>query len=197
VKRGTPKGPQPLKRNWLPLAAVAAGYAVAFVLIRRFTPVSLDSPWFVVAAMACCLGLLFAAQPAVMIRMPRRLRTLRAWEREGGFYRSIGVPAFGRLLRRTPLRLFNTDVYLGNGLSRAANVAAELEAAEASHLIAAALPLPYMMKIALEGRWAALAWVSLAQLLVNVYPVLHLRLTRRRFERVAARLSASGTGRRD
>lgn len=179
----------------MPLAAVAAGYAVAFYLIRRFTAVSLDSPWFAVAAMVCFLGLAFAAQPAVMIRMPGPLRALRTWERENGIYRAIGVPAFGRLLRRTPLRLFNRDVYLGNGLASSATVAAELEAAEASHAVAAVLLLPYMTYAAFERRWWAFFWVSLAQLLVNVYPVLHLRLTRRRFERLAARMGAGGAGR--
>lgn len=173
---------------WVRLIAVAVGYAAAFLLLRRFLPVRLDSPWFVCVAMICFLGLAFVAQPLVMIRMPRPLRTIRAWEHEGGVYRMLGVPAYGRLLRRTPLRLFNRDVYLHRGLRDTRTVGAELEAAEASHFWAAALVVPYMVHAAMAGTWSALLGVSLAQVLINVYPVLHLRLSRHRLDRLASRM---------
>jgi hypothetical protein len=152
-------------------------------------PSSLLSPWFVVVAMICFLGLAFVAQPIVMIRMPWSLRTIRAREVHGGFYRAVGVRAFGRLLRRTPLRLFNMDVYLRNGVADTARVGAELEAAEASHLLAALLVLPYMVYLGLRHAWAPLAWITLAQALINVYPIMHLRLTRHRLDRLAAKRS--------
>ncbi|MCU0251917.1 MAG: hypothetical protein MUE61_17095 [Vicinamibacterales bacterium] len=174
---------------WARFLAVAAGYAIAFVAWRHVMPSSLLSPWFVVVAMICFLGLAFVAQPIVMIRMPRSLRTIRAGEVHGGFYRAVGVPAFGRLLRRTPLRLFNMDVYLRNGLADTARVGAELEAAEASHLVAAVLVAPYMVYLGLGHEWAPLAWITLAQALINVYPIMHLRLTRHRLERLAAKRS--------
>ena len=180
-------------RAWIPLLAVAAGYAASFFLIRRFMPFSLASPWFVVVAMICFLGLAFVAQPLVMIRMPGPLRTIRAWEAEGGLYRRLRVPAFGTLLRRTPLRLFNRDVYLPGGLRDKARVGAEVEAAEASHFWAAALVAPYMVYLSLRGTWIPLFWVSLAQLLINVYPVMHLRLTRHRLERIVSRMESGRT----
>jgi hypothetical protein len=130
------------RRGWIQLTAVAAGYAFAFLAIRRAMPFDLASPWFVVVAMVCFLGLAFVAQPLVMIRMPRPLRTIRAWEIDGGVYRALGVPVYGRLLRRTALRLFNRDVYLHTGLRDTQRVGAELEAAEASHFWAAALVAP-------------------------------------------------------
>jgi Glycosyl-4,4'-diaponeurosporenoate acyltransferase len=182
---------------WARLLGVAAGYAIAFVALQRAMPFSLASPWFVVVAMICVLGLAFVAQPLVMIRMPRPLRTIRAWEVEGGVYRRLRVPAFGSLLRRTPLRFFNTDVYLRDGLRGTQRVAAELEAAEASHFWAAALVVPYMVHLTLGGLWVPLFWVSLAQLFINVYPVLHLRLTRHRLSRLQARRAVSATRRGD
>jgi hypothetical protein len=175
------------RRGWIRLTAVAAGYAVAFLAIRRVIPFDLASPWFVLVAMVCFLGLAFVAQPLVMIRMPRPLRTIRAWEREGVAYRALGVPAYGRLLRRTALRLFNRDVYLQDGLRDTRRVGAELEAAEASHFWAAALVVPYMVHVALAARWSALLGVSLAQVLINVYPVMHLRLSRHRLDRLASK----------
>ena len=175
---------------WARLLGVAAGYGIGYFAWQRVMPFSVASPWFVVVAMICFLGLAFVAQPLVMIRMPGPLRTIRAWEAEGGLYRRLGVPAFGTLLRRTPLRLFNKDVYLPGGLRDKARVGAELEAAEASHFLAAALVAPYMLYLSLRGTWVPLFWVSLAQLLINVYPVMHLRLTRHRLERIVSRMES-------
>ena len=168
--------------------SVAVAYVVAFLTIRRAMPFDLASPWFVVVAMICFLGLAFVAQPLVMIRMPLPLRTIRAWEVDGGVYRALGVQAYGRLLRRTPLRLFNRDVYLQDGLRDTQRAGAELEAAEASHFWAALLVVPYMVHAALAERWIALLGVSLAQALVNAYPVMHLRLSRHRLDRIVSRM---------
>ncbi len=165
---------------WTRFLAVAAGYAAAFVAIRRIMPFSVASPWFVLVAMVCVLGLAFVAQPIVMIRMPGPLRAIRAWEAGGRVYRTLGVPAYGRLLRRTPLRMFNVDVYLHNGLRDSVKVGAELEAAEASHFWAAVLVAPYVAYLIAHGMWAPLFWIALAQVLINLYPILHLRLTRHR-----------------
>jgi hypothetical protein len=174
---------------WLRFTAVAVAYGAAFALFRRTMPFSLDSPWFVLVAMICFLGLAFVAQPLLMMRMPRPLRALRAWEVEGRLYRTLGVHAFGSLLRRTPLRLFNRDVYLRKGVQETARVLAELEAAEASHFWAAVLVLPYMIHAARAGAWDALLEISLAQLAINVYPIMHLRLSRHRVVRLCQRRS--------
>ena len=147
-------------RHWMPLLATAAGDGAAYRVIQRITPFDVASPWFVVVAMICFLGLAFVAQPLVMIRMPRVLRTIRAWEINGGVYRALGVPAYGRLLRRTPLRLFNRDVYLQDGLPGTQRVGAELEAAEASHFWAAVLVVPYMVHAALAEEVGSPCWES-------------------------------------
>jgi hypothetical protein len=179
------------------LLAVAAGYAVAFLGAQAVIPFRLTSPWFVLVAMICFLGLAFVAQPLLMMRMPRPLRALRAWEIEGRLYRTLGVHAFGSLLRRTPLRLFNRDVYLRQGVQETARVVAELEAAEASHFWAAVLVLPYMIHAARSGAWDALLGISLAQLAINVYPVMHLRISRHRlvrfWQRKSSRRAAAST----
>jgi len=57
------------------------------------------------------------------------------------------------------------------------------------------LVLPYMVYLVFERRWGALCFVSAAQGFVNVYPVMHLRRGRHRFERLAARMGANGAGR--
>jgi len=174
-------------RQWLGLLGVAAAYAVAFALARRALDFSLTSPWFVLVAMICFLWLASVALPVIPLRMPAPLGAIRQWETQRGAYHALGVPAFGRLLRRTPLRLLNLDVYLGGGVSDAARLRAQLEAAEVSHALDAVLVLPYMAYAAAQGEWATLAWFSLARIAANAYPVMHLRLTRHRLDRLASR----------
>ncbi len=170
------------------LAAVAAGYGVALVLYLRAVPGGLTSPWFVFVAMICVLGLAFVASPVVPLRVPAAMRKVRRWEVEGRLYRVMRVRAFGTLLRRTPLRLLNTQVYLGGrGERRPLVLIALLEAAEASHLWAGLLALPYMVYAFAHGAWATVFWFVVAQALVNAYPIAHLRLARQRVERIVER----------
>lgn len=170
--------------------AVVLAYAAAFLVFRMRMPSGVDTPWFVAVAMICFLGLAFVARPLISIRMARPLRRIRAWEAGGRLYARLGVKAFGTLLRRTPLRLLNRDVYLAGGPRSTSELLAQLEAAEASHFWAALLVVPYMVRLGVLAAWTALAWLTLAQLLINVYPIMHLRLTRARLERLASRKSS-------
>jgi hypothetical protein len=179
-------------RSWLRFLAVAAAYVGAFLLARRIVPFSVWSPWFVLVAMICFLGLASVAHPLVDIRMPRPLRRIRAWEADKGLYRRLGVPAFGRLLRRTPLRMLNTGVYLDGGVRGAARVAAQIEAAEASHVWDALLVVPYMVYAGVTGAWMTVLGFTLAQVVLNAYPVMHLRLTRDRLGRLSGRKGRNG-----
>jgi hypothetical protein len=174
-------------RDRLRFLAVAAAYVAAFALASRVVRFSVWSPPFVFLAMICFLGLAAMARPVVDIRMPRALRRIRAWEVDKGLYRRLGVPAFGRLLRLTSLRLLNTDVYLDGGTRDVARLSAQLEAAEASHVWDAVLVVPYMVHAGVTGAWMTLLGFTLAQVVVNAYPVMHLRLTRDRVGRLAAR----------
>ena len=35
--------------------------------------------------------------------------------------------------------------------------------------------MPYILFAGFQGRWIVVAWFALAQVIVNVYPILHLR----------------------
>jgi hypothetical protein len=171
-------------RAWARLAGVVTGYAFAAALYARAAPGGLVSPWFVFVAMVCVLGLAFVAQPLVPLRVPAFIREVRA--SEVAVYRMFGVPAFGQLLRRTPLRLLNQQVYLAGGTDPA-SLLRLLEAAEASHLLSAFLTVPYLVYAGARRDWVTLACFLVAQALINVYPIAHLRLARRRVLRVARR----------
>jgi hypothetical protein len=167
---------------WSRFAGVGVAYLLVAAAVARFHPAALHSPWFVVAAMVCVLGLTAVAEPVVPMKLPAGLRAVRRWELR--LHRSLGVATFGRVLRETPLRLLNLDVYRRTGPGDAARLLSKLEAAEVSHLVSAALVLPYMAVVAAGGEWPRLLAVTAAQAAVNLYPVMHLRLTRDRLQRV-------------
>ena len=51
--------------------------------------------------------------------------------------------------------------------------------------------MPCIAVAAAGGKWNIVAWFSLAQVLVNVYPILHLRYTRGRLDRTIRRIGIS------
>ncbi len=69
------------------------------------------------------------------------------------------------------------------------------ESAEASHFWAGLLVMPYVAFAGLGGRrWSIVASFLLAQVLVNVYPILHLRFIHGRLDRTIRRIRAAGAG---
>lgn len=176
---------------WMRLLAVGAAYVGAFVVVRLVWPFSLDDPWFVITAMICVLGLASMARPVVRLRMPAALRRVHVWEAHGRVARWMGVRQFGRLLRRSPLRLLNTHVYRRAGERDTSRVLQELEAAEASHAVSALLVVPYLVRAAVMGWWENVLHVTVAQVVINLYPIMHLRLARDGVSRRASRGSQS------
>lgn len=169
--------------------AVVLAFAVSFALLRRVIG---DSPWLALLLMFYFLAVAKVAEPLIVLRMPKSLQRLRRWELEGEALRRLRVPSFGRLLRQTPLRYFNARVYLDRGRQDSLRVRAQAESAEASHFWAAVLFTPCIALAAATGAWGVAAWFTLAQLLVNVYPILHLRHVRGRLDRLIRR---TGSGR--
>ena len=176
----------------LALAAVLLTFGASFALLSEV--IGIHSPWLILLLMFYFLAVAKVAEPLFVLRMPGWLRPLRPWERDGGAYRRLGVLGFGRLLRHSPLRYLNAAVYLDRGRRDPAAVRVKAEASEASHFWAAVLFAPYVAYAALEGMWSVAAGFLLAQWVVNVYPILHLRYVRGRLDRVIRRIDAARAG---
>jgi hypothetical protein len=172
--------------------AVLLAFGVSFALLSRV--IGITSPWLVLLLMFYFLGLVKICEPLFRLRMPRVLRPLRAWELEGLVYRRYRVPEFGRVLRKTPLRYLNRAVYIGATRTDPFKVRIWAESSEAAHFWAAVLLMPYIVFALLNGMWEVVVWLSLAQLLVNVYPLLHLRYTRGRLDQVQLRGQVAHAG---
>lgn len=182
-------------RLWLHALAVLAVllvFAVSFVLLSQV--IGITSPWLVLLLMFYFLGLAKVAEPLFVLGMPGALRPLRNWELEGDVYRRLGVFGFGRLLRQTPLSYLNSAMYLDRGGRDPLQVRRLAESAEATHFWAVVVFMPYIAFAGLIGRWNVVAGFLLAQLFVNVYPILHLRHVRGRLDRVIRRVGAAQAG---
>jgi hypothetical protein len=175
-------------RPWLHalvLLGVLLMFGVSFALLSQV--IGFRSPWLILLLMFYFLGLAKIAEPLIILRLPGALRSLRPWEREGTVYRRLGVLRFGRFLRQSPLRYLNSAVYLNRERSDLFQVRLRAESGEASHFWAAVLLMPYILFAGLQGLWNVVAWFALAQVIVNVYPILHLRHIRGRLDRTLRR----------
>ena len=183
----------PVWLQGLGLLVVAAFFGGSLVLLGRV--IGSTSPWLAVLVMFYFLALAKLAEPLIVLRMPRRLSRLRPWEVDGRLSRRLGVLRFGRLLRDTPLRHLNARVYLGNSPSDPRRVRLQAASAEACHFWAAVLLAPFIGVAAVAGRWSVVAGFLVTQLLVNLYPILHLRSVRGRLDRTIERQIAARSAR--
>ena len=167
------------------LLATVLAFGVSLGMMQR--AVGLASPWMALMVFLCFLGLAKVAEPLWMLKLPKGLRPLRAWELQGRVYRRLAVPGFGALLRDTPLRLLNTRVYVSRSSRDPLDVCRQVESAEAIHFWGALLLAPCIVAYAWIGRWAAVGGFLLLQVLGNAYPIMHLRWVRGRLERVGTR----------
>ena len=169
----------------LVLVGTVVGFVISFVMLERV--IGASSPWLGLLAMFYVLGLARVSEPFVLLRMPEALREVRSWELKAPLYRRLLVPAFGTMLRDTPLRYLNPSVYLSRRQPDFASISRQAEAAEADHFWAGLLFTPYIMYLAFVGHAVVAALFLLVQVLFNVYPILHLRLVRGRIDRLARR----------
>jgi hypothetical protein len=175
------------------LLSVVLVFGVSFALLS--TVIGITSPWLALLVMFYFLGIVKVAEPLFMLRMPRVLYRLRHWEQEGDVLRRLRVSSFGRLLRQTPLRYLNSCVYLDPQRRDVPRVRRQAESAEAAHFWAAVLFMPCIALATVTGKWSIVAWFSLAQVLVNIYPILHLRHIRGRLDRTIRRIGVAQAGR--
>jgi len=172
-------------RNWLVLVSAVLVFGGSAALLGSV--IGLHSPWLMLLLMFDFLGIAKVAEPLFTLKMPRALHPVRQGPRAAGALHRLGVPAFGKLLRRSPLRYLNAAVYVDANRGDLNAVRLRAESSEANHFWAAVLFTPYVVHAALSHRWNVAAGFSLAQVLVNVYPILHLRHVRERLDRTLGR----------
>lgn len=158
---------------------VAAVFAVCFDLLAKV--IGPRSPWLGLLLMFYFMALAKLAESLFALRMPRALRPVNP---RNGAYRWFGVGTFGALLRNTPLRYLNGSVYLADGRRSIAKLSRRVESSEAIHFWAAIGFTPYIAYTLSRTLYLEAVLFLMVQLVVNVYPILHLRIVRARLDRI-------------
>ena len=93
--------------------------------------------------------------------------------------RKVGILAFGRFLKNSPLRLLANRVYL-RSCETPAEVIKHADKAETIHFWAFIIGMPYLVFCILYGWWLAALMAVTIQTIGNLYPYYHLRHTKSR-----------------
>jgi hypothetical protein len=103
---------------------------------------------------------------------------------KGRLYPRLGVPRFGRLIRRGPLHLCAPGLECHARRAELAGLEQQMRGAEAVHVLAflASLGLPVYSLV--RGRPTAAAWALLFNAAINVYPVMLQRYNRLRIAKL-------------
>jgi hypothetical protein len=169
------------------LLVLSMAFAAAILLFGRV--IGFASPWMALPLTSCLLGLARVAEPVFRLKVPSSIHTLRAWELRGRVYRGLGVTRFGAVLRNTALRWLNPAVYLSTGRPDLRDIVQKLESAEASHFWAGVLLIPFWVLCVWQRQWLILSGLFVMNVLLNVYPIMHLRTVRGRLARVTQRVA--------
>jgi hypothetical protein len=171
-------------RAWAAMAVVALAFAASLAACASFF--GYDSPVFGVGLVTAVLGLVASGRSVAPLPRPGD-HPVAGWETDGVVFRILGIDLFGAMLRRRPLRYLNPVVYVRAQRRDLAALAASMLAAERIHFWALVLTAPFIICWMWRGSMALLAWVAAFHLLMNIYPILHLRRARGRVERVIRR----------
>jgi hypothetical protein len=171
--------------KWLQFFAAMAAFAFSLIMARGAWAIT--SPYYGLIVMSAVLGVGTFGRQLFQLKMPFGLRALHAWEKHGLVYRNTGVIRFGVILRRTPLRYLQPLVYFHGQPGEMAAVLAQAEGAEATHFWAALALTPYVVFAGMRHQWGAVLGLMILQLLMNLYPLCHLRWVRHRLDMVQSK----------
>lgn len=173
-RRPPPPGSRPLRRRGLILLSGSGSVGVALLAYgKAFGPDTVIQGALVSILVTAWLAILGA-----VVRLPIPARLLRALPGEPALLMNpwSGVPAFGALLKRTPLRRLGGPVFLAAASGDPRKVREAMVAAQGIHLWALVGSVPWIVRWAILGRWAPVGAALLVHGVLNLAPVLHLRL---------------------
>jgi hypothetical protein len=183
----------------IPQVVVSAAITapLVFLLVRVSGSPAIHNPFF-----AFCLNLFVMVWVVVNAGVWRlhlslgpRYYHIRAFEKNGRIYKSLGIRLLKKLLRRGPLSILNPELRLSEGRSALSKLDQKMRDAETGHVVVFATMLTITAYPVLQGWWKATAWWLLFNVLINIYPVMLQRYNRARLELLVDRLERSRTNR--
>lgn len=133
---------------------------------------------------AAWTGMLHTVFP---LYLPAAIREVGRSELRFLRWRWSGVAGFGVLLRKTPLRHLGGPVFLATCDHASDRVLRGIQEAEAIHVWSVLFCAPWVMFWFWQEMWLSVAASVAVHSLINIYPILHLRMSCGRLERVTAR----------
>ena len=178
VRAGQAGAAGPAGRSRPVTALIVATLVLGTSMTMFGNHVGANSALFAATATLVTLGWTAFVNDVVAMRLPASVRPIRSWELS--WHRALGVRAFGRFLRNSPLRHLNPTVYLRAADAEPRSVQERLEVAETVHFWATLFTVPYLVHGCIQGWWPAVGASLVVHAGVNVYPICHLRLARGR-----------------
>lgn len=175
------------------LAVLTLGTAASACALIAFTKaLGSRSHLYAATAMILVTGWTALLNSVVPLSVPTFVRRVRA--REFAVLRApwTGVRLFGAVLRTTPLRHLGGRVYLSQVGRNPLAVLGGIRDAQAVHIWALLLSCPLLLFWIMQRRWTSLACGLAVHLMLNIYPILHLRYVTWRLERFAGRKRGGG-----
>lgn len=167
-------------KDFAVLAMWSAVFAVS--LPHLYGTIGGASPLFAFIVTLMPMGLLRYVHPVCPFGTPKFFHRLRTCEHRPAHAKRVGLLAFGWFLRRSPLRLLNSMVYLRRCPDSPDAVLKNVSEAEASHFWAFFAAIPYLAFALRRGWWTGFTVGCAVQIIGNIYPYLHLRYTRSRLQ---------------
>ncbi|MEP7154766.1 MAG: hypothetical protein ABI905_03270 [Betaproteobacteria bacterium] len=169
---------------------LAAIFGATLFFVARFS--GIHSAFFLLVLAAA--GLAFSAVLEKVLNCGLSASTSDATMPEPTKFELPGVTVFGQVLRRTPLRLLNPSVYFNASQKDWPAVLEQADRARAIHFYSFLFTIPLMVWAIWNFDLWAFGALALFQLLLNLYPMLHLRSVRRRIVRMMSRTSLRNAG---
>jgi len=118
----------------------------------------------------------------------------KSFERGGWSYRSLGVVAFGKILKALKWDKTGRRAQFDGSPASIVMLENETRSAEAGHGIIFLLMLGLALYVLARGWWDAAGWLTLFNFIFNAYPVMLQRYNRIRLVRIMQRMNRRSKG---
>ncbi len=168
-----------------------ATIAVAFSIVWSLDAFGFRSPVSAFLVNWLAMSWVAIAGQAVHFSFPLRCYDIRAFERTGRVYESLGIRLFKRLVRRGPLSIFSPTLRFPKEktISTLRHLDSEMQKAETGHVLIFILMLLFSSYSLLRGWFDGVGWMLAFNIIINGYPIMLQRYNRIKLHELIVKLA--------
>ena len=178
--------------KWRQILALVAATGVVIAVVDTGSRTGMfpvfRNPGGAVLVYGLSMTLVWLVRHVVPFALPPRYHRLRPIEIDGRLYRDLGVVTFKWLLFKSGVENLNFSARLSHGRSGLVGLERGIREAETDHAITLLVMAVMTLYAAVHAWWALTSWLLLANVVVNVYPIMLQRHNRARLLPVLQRL---------